>query len=962
MTDYNEHPTEPTNDINDLNENVLTIRKKRETIPSTSQTPSDVASDRSDSSDDRDKRQIRYGRYQGALTPPVVQSQSWNDGKKYAGLEYTSFRPPYQSSSKVPFKPSAQIDESFSPFTAPSINPYSQYNNQGNFKPYIPEQKKVYSTPAPSRSSTTPNYSFYNVKNQSPKLSSYSLSPTTPVPLYNENFQYFSMKPNPTSGPSITKAPPISSLTSNTEGPFATLSGGFYNNKPRTNSHYVKSSGKQNNENRDPIIQSSHQYHFEIGNKNQQDAENAKKPVRYGSINNSPSVKPTSVTSTVSTRNRNNINKSNVKPQESRFSENYDVRNNVRGSPNNQRKNPNQTHDSTSEKPKNQQEDAEDYDEDESDDEEEEETDGKEENKKSEQSPEIKPVFPDPPDYFRNIENKYENIVNPFADPEFDFDSFISKLRTDHLSTVSPKTEKPDNGNHNTLNNHRATGRGHSNAKNPVNQKLLLQHHNYPGMSTPRPFSVPPNTVSWPAKSSNYSYAPESTKPIYEDDEYYDDDYEVPLTHNNQIQRPNPIQNQVKPPKPSTVKPSLATYNNYQSFKNDHRNPIVNVAQYHQPIHNRLPSPQNDVYKSKPISTSVQTFTNLRDNIKLPQPVKVQNSNSISNLNHKPSTPPRYSPPTNQQNLNRLPAKTEKPPSKRRPIPKPSPEMNDYYYDDDDEDYDYEPPVKSKFMPSTEIKPQRPPIAQNYEEYEDYETDTYKNPKNSLNNKKPVHENDTIDDDEDDEEEEEEEDDEEEENEENEPLPNKTPSRKPIVNNDYSSQFVNHHSITPSKDNKVITPATYETYIKNTQNTKPNIQNSQQLKVNPSSTTRPELANYEVLHRPNSHRLPSSHHQSKYTNQTTSRPYTVRHRLAKPSTTQQTTSSTNPTTETFTRHPTRHRSQNAPSTPSGNDGRTFRQPTKATTTTVKTDNDNQETRDTQTEHDDNAPNRYIKYF
>lgn len=969
-------------------DNALTIRTKRETVSGTSQTSSDVASERIDSFDDRDKRQIRYGRVQqGALLPPTIQAQSWSDAKTYTGNDHisSSYRPPsYQANSKVPFKPSAQIDETYSPYTATSISSYNkQYNNQGSFKPYIPDNNKVFSTSTPSRTSvsSTPNYSFYSSKNQNSNSPTYILSSTPAVPIYKENFQYFSMKPSSSPSAAITKAPPISSLSSITEGPFAALSGGFYNNKPRTNPQYTKpvQSSKPKFETHEPVIQSSLQYHFEIGGKNPQEGGVLKSSPKYQSsnINYASTVKANPGTSSTSTRNRDSRNKANVKPQESRYSENYDVRNNsnnnrVRGGQNNQqRPKPDQHHDSSNDKPKNQKEEEEDYEEDEeSEDEEEEEEDAnknEENDKEAEQSPEIKPPFPDPPEYFKNIGNKYENVVNPFADPEFDFDTFISKIRNNHLSQVSPK---PDNVTYRT-NDHR--GNIHSgNVKNPGNQKFISQHHNYPGMSTPRPFSSSQNGVSWPAKVNNvelkqnilynHSYTPESTKPIYEDEEYYDDDYELPSPLNNQVQVPKPIHNQVKSPKQTyltPVKPSLSTY--YSSsqapvFKGDHRNSLVNVAQYHQPSYNRKPSQQNEPIK--PIAVSVQSH--IRNDHQKPQQIKVQNTNYISNPTKKPPTPPRYSPPTNQNDKHRIPIKTEKPPTKRRPIPKPSPEMNDYYYDDEDEDYDYEPPVKSKFMPSTEVKPQRPPIAQNYEEYEDYETDIRKPAKSGNSNRhKQTHENETTNDDDEDDDDEGE--DEEVDNVDEAPQLKRPINHKAVSNNGYSSQYVNHHSITPSKDAKIITPATYETYVKTTQHTKPSNPISAQVQL-----SRPEVLSYDIVHKP-SNRLPISQNHPKYLNQTTLRPYTVRHRLAKPSSTQQTSVSTRkePTVEPFTRHPTRggHKVQIVSSTPSGNDGRTFRQPTRptkttSTTTKVKTDNDNQESRDSQTEHDDNAPNRY----
>lgn len=44
----------------------------------------------------------------------------------------------------------------------------------------------------------------------------------------------------------------------------------------------------------------------------------------------------------------------------------------------------------------------------------------------------VKPQYPQFPDYYSKPVNKYEHIRNPFADPNFDFDKFLAKLREGH--------------------------------------------------------------------------------------------------------------------------------------------------------------------------------------------------------------------------------------------------------------------------------------------------------------------------------------------------------------------------------------------------------------------------------------------------------------------------------------------------------------------------------------------------
>lgn len=54
----------------------------------------------------------------------------------------------------------------------------------------------------------------------------------------------------------------------------------------------------------------------------------------------------------------------------------------------------------------------------------------------------IKPEFPSPPPFFLKSHNKYENIENPFADPNFDFDKFISKLRDNQNNNNNENTKQ----------------------------------------------------------------------------------------------------------------------------------------------------------------------------------------------------------------------------------------------------------------------------------------------------------------------------------------------------------------------------------------------------------------------------------------------------------------------------------------------------------------------------------------
>lgn len=57
---------------------------------------------------------------------------------------------------------------------------------------------------------------------------------------------------------------------------------------------------------------------------------------------------------------------------------------------------------------------------------------------KEEEEEDIRADFPTPPSYFHESVNKYENIENPFADPNFDFDKFLARLRGDTYQPQKP--------------------------------------------------------------------------------------------------------------------------------------------------------------------------------------------------------------------------------------------------------------------------------------------------------------------------------------------------------------------------------------------------------------------------------------------------------------------------------------------------------------------------------------------
>ncbi|GBP42083.1 hypothetical protein EVAR_29438_1 [Eumeta japonica] len=613
--------------------------------------------------------------------------------------------------------------------------------------------------------------------------------------------------------------------------------------------------------------------------------------------------------------------------------------------------------------------------------------------------------FPEPPYEFTHPSNKYADIKNPFADPNFDFDAFLSKLRNDHLSVVGAP-DKPKKHDSLTVNEP-----GLEVASTPSIQKFetsTKENINYKGMSTPKPFTVPTKSIiSWPAESkSNRNNEYTNKSPITEN--YYEQSVQVKPQHLQQyveqpkiLQTPLPQQNSMHNLVPIN-KVSLATnqpnqnqptvednrrlpvnynyegtldgilrpppqipynvkYDSAQSvnpsvpkqFLHATKSPIVFPSSSPQIVNNSpriiQSQPQSPVTKNPYLvpannpqngklvyqqqisanptrngiyysTTALTPYKEISNDQILPSPRPIINPNLVqispTEANFFSSTyrPLIQSYPSTianiNQNTNYFRGSTTSAPLKKRPIPKPSPEMNDYYYDNDDQYY-YEPPVKSKYMPSSEVKPQRPPMAQNYQEYVD---DVYIDDVNeNFNHQKN---------------------------------PNFNP-KQPLKYDNYGTE------ISTNKYNELssATKAPYDQTVKNHVNGKIPIPVLVDFGTPPTRPTliRPETPKHEVTHsaasgqnrtssrsrKPVSHTDgPNTPRPPKYLNETTLRPYTVRHRLAKTTTAKTLTSDDKVTTQKVR-------------------GRTKLDHTPSMfKSTTSHDSQNQETRLTKTRHDD----------
>lgn len=852
---------------------------------------------------ERGKRQIRYYTPKGYKNP----SKNWAKPIRFVDFQPFSYNPNIQSSKYQP-----------------QYNGVSNANYQGGTrKPYLSENN-LYST-------GNPFLQYQQDDNESQRPFKASL----PDP-FSQRLPHAPMN---MATQIITKAPPISALQNN-ENPFTSLAGGFLNN--------LKNLGiNQQNQNANQYLQT---------------ISSTGRPNHQVTLKDSSLLPSTVVTgkpirmqtlSRVRTKYRMHPTQ-NENPQKDDFQNGDGNQKQVENRP------PNKNHE---------------YD----DEDEEEDEDSYEDSDKGEEDVDFKHDFPEPPYEFTHP--KFTEIENPFADPNFDFDAFLAKLRGDKYAMIKDddETPKPSPKPHQNVDVKIINAPTENTTPLSLNSEIRSSTLNYNGMSTPRPFSVltGPEGVTTPEQNyhnhqsntehsqkfqkliqlpSPTQYVQHQHQPLNENiynrpqnggirleairpklkPPNFKDDRQLPITYNFQqsvsstfkpnddkqkgetkqmftiTQKPyvfftstgSPIlMSSPKQPfllKPekfptlhhhlvSTAKPYLFStikpHNAFLAFKQSTSKPMTTLA------NEQLAALQ---YYWKNPTTELYVHSS-------PRPHTVTNIPKLEQLfAHAIRSTAKI--PTNIQNLpytvRDSVTSTTKPTTKRRPIPKPSPEMNDYYYDDEDEQYYYEPPVKSKYMPSTEVKPQRPPMAQNYQEYEDYE-----DYEESPGNNKPL----------------------------------RTPHGRPVKYNSHKPETVtkNHNDVSivtksPLKDNKYVTGKIPVPVMIGYNTPAPNI------------LMRPEISNYHILH-PSRNRTmhfrkpiysdngPYTAKPPKYLNQTTLRPYTVRHRLAKPTTVKDLTTTTE---EKQLRGRIRHHNL------------------VAMKLTTPRDNHNQETRYTKTKHDD----------
>lgn len=798
---------------------------------------------------ERGKRQVRYY-LQNGYKPP---SKNWALAKPIKYIEIP--QPSYNSNTQ-----SGRYQTSYS-----NANNNNYYDN--NRRPHYPTNGNSYSAANPFLV-----YQTENSQSQRPFKAS--------LPDANQKNPH---NPLNVATQIITKSPPISALNNNVN-PYSSLNEGFYNNNYHGSNQFKPITNRPNT-----------QVSF-------QDS----------------SLLPSSVVTgkPVQTSPRPQSNYKNLNEYSQRPSQNYEP-------------------ESESE------EDEEEYSDEDSDD-------------------KYKQDFPKPPYEFTHPSNKYANIENPFANPNFDFDAYLSKLSNGQYTTQRSQNIQS------------STPRPRPVEITPVPNPKTKSHSStlrYDGMSTPRPFSIPsgPEDVfrpvtSSPVKQSNNQYVqrPQSQnyqqyqqqsqilnqKP-HQNFDMYQNNAGVPLEAQRPILKPpnfkddrqlpisysfnKPIEITLKPnqrlkenqqfsvtskphifmtatgtplilssPKPYVIKsekflslqqhqanekPYISTaqkpYSTYITIKNTTPNPLTTLA-------NEQLQALQQYWNSSTESISSQYVTI--------RPSVTPDQARLGNLFAQAVRTSMQTPTTKHQNLQFATASktsTTTVAPKRRPIPKPSPEMADYYYDEDEY---YEPPVKSKYMPSSEVKPKRPFMAQNYKEYDD---DSYEDSHEQTVNIKPR------------------------------PI-----LRQPTKLNTFKPETAtkNHNDVsiitkTPQKDynihsdGKILVPV-----LVNFASPKPTV------------LIRPELSSYEVIHRNRTMNLrrpvydngPNTLKPPKYLNQTTLRPYTVRHRLAKP------TAAIEPTASTDDR-PTR--------------GRGKHPNIVAQMLSTPRDSHNQETRFTKTKHD-----------
>lgn len=862
---------------------------------------------------ERGKRQIRY------YVPKGYKNPSKNSGKpiRFVDFQQFNYNPNIQSSKYQP-----------------------HYNGLSNSN-YHEGTRKPYSTENNFYSTANPFAQYQQDSNQSQKPFKASL----PDP-FSQRLPHAPMN---IATQIITKAPPISALQDNVN-PFSSLAGGFFNN--------LKSFGNSHRH------QNSNQY------------------LQFSSTsrpNNQVTLKDSSLLpSTVVTGKPIKMQTpSRIRPKyRIHPSQNADVPReqiHIRNENGNQKQ--------VEDRPPNKSQDYDNDDDDDDDEEDEEDEESEEDSGKEDADDGFKHDFPEPPYEFTH--HKFTEIENPFADPNFDFDAFLAKLRGDDyaIKHEENQTPKPSPLPHQNIAVKIIDPPPENTTPMAPNSGVRSSTlNNYHGMSTPRPFSVPTgpegvtileqndhsskSTTEHSQKFQKLIEVPHPTQQNYVQHQHrhvndniynrpqnlgipleairpklkppnFKDDRQLPISYNFQqsvsstfkpngdkekgeiqqftiAQKPyvfitstgSPIaisspkqQFLVKPEKFQTLHPhfvssakpylfsTIKPHNAFLAFKQSTAKPLTTLAneqlaalQYY------WKNPTTEFYiNSSPRPQTVSDIPTLENlfaqAIKSAAKIPTRNQNYPSTVKGSVTT-------------------TTKPTTKRRPIPKPSPEMNDYYYDDEDEQYYYEPPVKSKYMPSTEIKPQRPPMAQNYQEYEDYE-ESEENP--GIN--KPL----------------------------------RTPHGRPVKYNSQKPDTAtkNHNDVSvvtksPLKDNKYVNGKIPIPVIISYSTPTSNV------------LMRPGISNYQFLHPARNRTMyfrkpmysdngPYTAKPPKYLNQTTLRPYTVRHRLAKPTTVKDLTTITD---EKQIRGRIRHHNL------------------VAMKLTTPRDNHNQETRFTKTKHDD----------
>ncbi|XP_026758821.2 uncharacterized protein LOC113518216 [Galleria mellonella] len=861
----------------------------------------DVESDDDDNNEDdseRGKRQIRYFIKNG-----YKPAKNWGIGKpiKLVNLQQHTYNSNFQN-DRFPLNFN---EGSKSNSYAPTRNP-----SGGNI--YL----------------ASDSYPFYEIDSESQRPFKPSVrDPSTQKYIHN-----------PANAPTqiITKSPPISTLK-NSNNPFASLAGGFYNNSP-------KSAGNQySSQIISSINRPSHQ-------------------VVFPDSSQLPSTVVTGKPILMTTLSPNTRNEHKVRPTDSIQQNQKNYNDHRNGKKINQKQQDYPDRDNSSE---------------ENDSNESSENDSSERNKDDD---DFNHDFPELPYEYTHPNHKYAEIENPFANPNFDFDAFLTKLSGGQYTTPKYKNVQ--------IAALRVTNRPvESTTVSNYNSGFRSSTINYQGMSTPRPFTIPINSVTsgnpsnpqdmnqWPqiphyrqqqnhikqqqhnigqqqqqTLNQNIYRIPQQSaggtvesirsnhmSPNFKDERQLPVNYsfigtadgnsnqaynKTKINSDKQIftvtQKPysivtvtsapiilsTPKQQYLTKPGKIVIEPHLfatgkpyllstskpQNQNTYTVFKHSTAKPLTTLANEQlSALQNywRNPSTESHLFvQSTPRPNSVseipirQNYVS-QTNIPLLAPIKGQNI--FANVAKNPVT-------------------TTILPFKRKPIPKPSPEMNDYYYDDEDEQYYYEPPVKSKYMPSSEIRPKRPQMAQNYKEYDDYYEE---NPQEKPVNIRPYQTS---------------------------RIPTAFTTNKPSTINKNQND-VSVVTKAPLKDfNKIVDGKITVPVMINYGETTPTI------------LTRPEISDYEVIHQSSRNQTthvrkptiftttPFTQRPPKYLNQTTLRPYTVRHRLAKPTAIKESVMivSTEPT-----RGNTRH--QNLV--------------TQLMKFTTPRDNYNQETRYTKTKHD-----------